>query len=1625
MSTQVKSITLRAKYEGDFRGLNDDIAKLKSIGRNLQANNPFKIRPTLDLSGIRGDAQRAAKEFNTAFKAALGSGLAPGSAVSKGGIIIPASAASGIKNYASVSSGAFKQIATDGDKVIKTFEQLERGVQRVTTATKKGNKRSETVIDTRPLESFKKSLADIERAFAGRLGAAKGSKGDVASLLAEKQKAINDVLSGANLKSLPGNERKRAQVQLRSIRDTPTFHKAEQSLDRLEERIQGTRGTQGRADAKQSRGLRIDALKDSLLGIDTATAASLGKASGSKGDVAALLAQKRQLIETELAKYSDIADSPAYKQAQKALNNLDKGVAQKSGTQQNRATKDTHAAASQRATDFISDYDRQQQAKVKDSKIEESAASLIDHRIAREQEVNRILDARERLLEAQIAQYRQLEAIAGKAGNTDAAGKYRIAGNRIGNDLGQDRLDRARASHLAQRTESDQELQNKLNRVKQQHKLARDELKAQEDVARQEPNKRTKAAALQNISRRRNVLRGFAQDDLTEIHKEAESRGLHGVAAQAKSALTATHSQGIGDMKRLAAATNQSGHAFNFHSNALLKNAATFVKWYVPAQLAMKTFQAVGFGISSAVEAQRTFKILGAVFQGTAQDSALLADQTLMLAAANGRDAKEATDSVVAWARLGLTRTQALMAVETSLRAANVAEISAAEATNYLTANYKAFGQTIADIPATLDYINSLSNKNAVAPKQIFEGLARGGVIAKQAGLELESVAAIIATVSATTQRPGAEVGNTIKTSISRLGRPKVQKDLKEQFGYDIATATGDAKKMEQVLGELAALYPTLNKLEQGRLLNIVAGATQGNRFAIVLDTWNEKLVAQAVAEGDANSAMRENAQILDSVDAKLAKLSTTWTRFFHSLGEAGAFDFLGKAIDDAGLLVDILRRTGSAVSGAVSGSSEGKGENPLKSRLSILEKLFSASGEGGARISEFSHGNFSHLGTELTDDQIRENATSFKNSGIYGGFANSIYAKSLNDGSSQLAATELKTLAQKTVETRKNLNRGNTFAQFFENISKSFGAKGSNTPKTLKLFDEASANLSTIPGAGEIGKFAINDVRPLLEGGKTDEARTALAKVAYDLRQNSATQFKSYSKDLASDITTAQTRIKATTDQVNTLKTALSKTDDKNLQQNLSSSLNSTSQLLKEQKEQLDTLKEDYEKKVTDPFTDEMGERLKRFTADVTLAAEAYGKLLDGFANTGFSGLDSKLKLGSALLERDFIGGTLDATKSDNATKNAADQAQIDKLNANRIRGGVQDNSYAFDPAIDTLQRGIDARNTGASGLEKRYAELEKATEEITRKNELERQTQEVNTAYQDARASTQSGLSRYEIGRNEGEKLTHRTRGAFAELQTDVNNPALGTGSATQDARELAGIVERMTMVKQGQAAMENRMNQIVRERGQMEIDITEQTKQQTFEVAKRLSLASREDQLRAAASAAFLRNSGQKQYSASQFQYFSQETRNAISSFSPKDAEGQDDTARQNNVARQNLEGEYSGLAISLRTLRQKIEDVFPRAEAKAAGVGNAIPRSVNEEFKKATASDITNLDNKNEIRMNLNTGPISIDLDFSKHVQSIKDAIQIPFDAKLDAVLSNVNKILTKQAGPNTEAAAGVN
>lgn len=1590
MSEQVKAIKLRATYESNLSGIHKDMAAIKTIRKRLE-KYAIRIPLTLDLSGIKSQAAKAASEYSKAIKKEM-SAIKPGSggAMSAGGILIPPGAQRGLEQYTKAAGTIFKTVSKEGTKAASTFEQVERGLKRITSTNASGGKIGAQIIDTRPIEALKKAMEDIDADFAKQIGLTKGSKGDVAAILESKRAEISKALEGFS-----------------SLENTPEYQRAKKSLSTLVKQISEAQPKQAAAADREARAREKAELQDrarrlgnNISRIDRGYAGIIGDTKGNGGDVASVLEQKRNRIARELEKFSGIADSPAFRAAQKAIAKLNAQIAENRPKQAAAADKAARAGASESASKIIQRIDRDTQKKVIANKEEENTAKHLRDQTMRTEELNKAAAKREEILKNTYDRLRKLESLSRERGNYEAADKFQTARRRVGNDLGQVRLDNNRSRNQQNTEYTDRQLGQRLNEIQRIHKVEMERLKVAEQQAMKSKNIAHREQELNRILEARKNLIQRSSLRVSMVSDEANRVGRHSIADRAMNAGAGLQRQAESNYRKMGAAAKASGHQVDFHTNSLVKNAATFVKWYVPAQLVMGGLASISAGARNAVAAERTFKVLNAVFRGTREEAELLARQTLQLAAANGRDAQEAAEAAVSWARLGLTRTQVLMGMETSLRAANVAEISAADATKYLTAQYKAFNQTLTDIPASLDYINSLSNQYNVTPENIFQGIARTATVTKQAGVELRELASIIAIVSDVTGRPGEETGNAMKFILTRIRRPETLDTIKDEFGLDLRQPNGDAKKMTDIFGELAALYPTLNRLEKARLNDLVAGSRQTERYAVIVENWTEILIAQAKASRDSNSADRENAEIMSSVDAQLKQLSTSWTAVMTAFGELGIFAGVSSILEGLSKNINFV----SHALNSLHGESSKKGDFSSK----FLEKygdLFDAKGQAIRHVIRIET-PFTSLRRAIGTYELLNASDSDKRK---------TYEAIQNKSRSELP-DPLSGMAKDINDRKINVEGIKSMSQAFRNIARDTMGGNVEINKILKQFDDNADSLEALPDGLKKVADARLTIRPMLESGDRKGAASAMVDLADQGDATAKNQLNSLEKDRIANTQKAADVLQFLRNKIVDLNKNMRDAPDTSSQELYQTQIKETEDRLKAAEEAHKSLAGAISNNEVKFISDGESQALDDYIKQISDASELFSNIFNGLASTGIANIDSKLKIGDSILKEEMLQETLNKTNAGIDRYKSEHQSTIDYYE--------EDGQYNSDPQfvadyktdIEKIKQEISIRSQIASKIEAELNTVKEINDKIRERIELEKQVAQINQASADARASTASSFSAFDVGATQGDRAINRTKEAISVIKPwgKYNNEKTGTGDSLQDARDLGSITESVTQAKQGLLSMEQRMHQAVAERANLEITITEEARKQREEASKALALASREDQLRAAAAKAFLKNGGKDSFSMQEFQYFSQETRGAISNYLPQNVKGLDDTERNNNRLRSQLDEEIKKLSDSMKPMSDTFNAVTKMLEGTITRLREELTTTSKDGTEIARGS-------KDETRFNLKMGDVTLNFDLAPTMAKIQETLQGHIDKRFEEEFRKVRNMFGGTRNPNNSAA----
>lgn len=361
--------------------------------------------------------------------------------------------------------------------------------------------------------------------------------------------------------------------------------------------------------------------------------------------------------------------------------------------------------------------------------------------------------------------------------------------------------------------------------------------------------------------------------------------------------------------KQLSATANRASWA----TRNFIDNTKTVVAWASSVIAYQAAFRAISATTEAVLRLQRSAAVLTAVFQGERTEAVQLKNELLSLAVAQGRAGDEALDAGIRFARLGLTRKQILEAVTVSLKAANVAEIDAATAAEQLSSIMAAYNLEANQLYTVLTRLNNVSNQYNTTNKDLLQGIARVGNLAKETGLELEQLIALVATGTGLTGRSGAEFGNAIKSIIVSLSNPEIQGKIDTLFDIDVRDSSGEIKKMDSLLRDLAVSYQFLSQAEKQELLQIVGKKQQAARLAVILQNYTTVQKNLVAALHDGNATERENADIRATLLSQLESLRSAYDQLATSA--TGAFNngLVGKgasiAVRSLTMLIQVLEK--------------------------------------------------------------------------------------------------------------------------------------------------------------------------------------------------------------------------------------------------------------------------------------------------------------------------------------------------------------------------------------------------------------------------------------------------------------------------------------------------------------------------------------------------------------------------------------------------------------------------------------------------------------------------------------------------------------------------------------------
>ena len=277
----------------------------------------------------------------------------------------------------------------------------------------------------------------------------------------------------------------------------------------------------------------------------------------------------------------------------------------------------------------------------------------------------------------------------------------------------------------------------------------------------------------------------------------------------------------------------------------------------------------------------------------------------------------------------GLKTNAAFQLGTETMKMARIANMEYATATDMMTAALRGFNMALNETSAKRinDVYSELAAITAADTEEIATAMTKTASIANSANMEFETTAAFLSQIIETTREAPETAGTALKTIIARFTEVKQLYSKGQLTGKDsegeaininkIDTALQSVglslkgflrgeEGLDDILLQLASKWDTLDIATQRYIATMAAGSRQQSRFLAMMSDYDRTLELVEAANTSAGASDKQFEKTLDSLEAKLNKLSNAWDQFTMGLADNKVIKL---AVDGLTALLDIVNK--------------------------------------------------------------------------------------------------------------------------------------------------------------------------------------------------------------------------------------------------------------------------------------------------------------------------------------------------------------------------------------------------------------------------------------------------------------------------------------------------------------------------------------------------------------------------------------------------------------------------------------------------------------------------------------------------------------------------------------------
>ena len=491
-------------------------------------------------------------------------------------------------------------------------------------------------------------------------------------------------------------------------------------------------------------------------------------------------------------------------------------------------------------------------------------------------------------------------------------------------------------------------LKNQKATLNELNKALQERNRIESEIAKLQSSKTYNSTAQQSSLTAQQQLLAIENQRIESLTEQANKLG---VAKDATSAKEKADLQLEAAQQRVASSSKQNiGFLQNMVSG--LKEATARIFDYT---IAYRAIAAVGQvfreSINDAIELDGVLVDLQIVTGGTRQEAEKLLLTYNEMAQELGSTTQAVAESANEFLRQGLSFKETNDMIEASQYLSKLGMIEGTEATQYITSATKGYGLAASEAMSVVDKLTKVDINAAVSSGYLAEAMSRTANSAQQAGVDMDTLIGYIATIGETTQRSASTVGESLKTMFARFGNVKAGvfasgesdmenlNDIEKVFGklgITIRDSASEMRDVDDILGELAGKWSTLNDVEKNAVATAAAGVRQRENFLVLMNNYNTALGLEEESLNSAGTAAQKYEAYQNSVEAAMNRVTASFESMILQLNESSGISGLLN-IADAVLQVVSNSNVLTVAIGALAGVLGGK---LLKSVSGVVGKF-------------------------------------------------------------------------------------------------------------------------------------------------------------------------------------------------------------------------------------------------------------------------------------------------------------------------------------------------------------------------------------------------------------------------------------------------------------------------------------------------------------------------------------------------------------------------------------------------------------------------------------------------------------------------------------------------------------